>query len=232
MARIHIIWLLLLSSWFGTARAIPPATITGIVTDESHKPLADARIDHTGRAVVIAAAHLAIGPSPGEIRTDSKGRFRAVTAATAIVVRKPGYESQRVRVMGDAEVEVTLHRIGTSPRCKLAAAPAFKTKEANDVDYVATWYYIETKEGPRGIISGSGPLYSFGAPSDSQVWTSVEYTEVMYENGIVDAAGQTADGKYWRSRTVLGAAAQYYNEDRETAERLDCVMDHVPVKLP
>jgi len=91
----------------------------------------------------------------------------------------------------------------------------------------ATWYYIETKGGPQGVLSGSGPSYSWGAPSNSDVWTSVEYAEVMYENGMIDASGHTSDGKYWRSRKKFGAAAQYYNVNRETADQLDCVMDRV-----
>jgi len=49
----------------------------------------------------------------------------------------------------------------------------------------------------------------------------------MYESGMIDASGHTGDGKYWRSRSYFGAAAQYYNVNRETAEQLDCVMDHV-----
>jgi hypothetical protein len=208
------------------------ATIAGMVTDASGKPLENARVDHTGKMVVVAATHLAVAPSPDEIRTDAEGHFRVVTDAPAIVVRKPGYESQRLRITGDAKVQVTLQRISSTSRCKLAAPPAFKTKAANDVDYTATWFYVETKHGPEGIISGSGPMYSWGAPSDSHVWASVEYAEFMYESGIVDAAGHSGDGKYWRSRTILGSAAQYYNQSRETAEQLDCVMDRVPINLP
>jgi hypothetical protein len=54
----------------------------------------------------------------------------------------------------------------------------------------------------------------------------------MYVSGMVDAAGRSSDGKYWRSRTTLGTAAQYYNQSRETAEQLDCVMDRIPIKVP
>jgi hypothetical protein len=53
----------------------------------------------------------------------------------------------------------------------------------------------------------------------------------MYENGVIDACGHSADGKYWRSRSTFGASAQYYNQTRETAEQLDCVMDRVPMPL-
>lgn len=135
----------------------------------------------------------------------------------------PGYESRRLRVVGDAKVRIT--------RCKLSKLPIIKTKEANDIDYAATWFYIETKKGTKGILSGRGPSYSWGAPRDKDVWTSVEYTEIMYESGIVDASGLTPDGKYWRKRSVFGAASQYYDQTRETAELLDCVMDRVPLEL-
>jgi hypothetical protein len=74
--------------------------------------------------------------------------------------------------------------------------PRFKVKAANDVDYTAAWFYIKTKHGPRGIISGSGASYSRGAPSDSDVWRSAEYAEIMDDSGIVDASGHSADGKH------------------------------------
>jgi hypothetical protein len=174
---------------------------------------------------------LRVKPSPDEIRTDVAGHFRAVTAAPAIVVRMPGYESQRLRVDGDAQVRITLQRITSTSRCKLSIPPVFKTKEANDIDYIATWYYVATKNGPQGIISGRGPMYSWGAPADKDVWTSVEYTEIMYESGIFDASGQSSDGKYWRRRSIFGAASQYYGQTREMADQLDCVMDRVPLEL-
>ena len=206
-------------------------TITGIVKDATGKPIENARIDHIGQRVVVASTSLAVKPSPDEIRTDSEGKFRVVTDVPAIVIRIPGYESQRVRIAGDGQLEITLQRIRSTSRCKLSAPPAFKTKDANDVDYTAKWFYIETKDGPQGIISGSGPMYSWGAPDDRQVWTSVEYAEIMLDNGVVDASGHTADGKYWRSRGIFGAAAQYYNQTRDNAEQLDCVMDRVPIKV-
>jgi hypothetical protein len=181
--------------------------------------------------VVVAPTSVAVKPSPDEIRTDAEGKFRLVTDVPAIVVRNPGYESQRVRITGDVQLEITLQRFRSSSRCKLAAPPAFKTNDANDVDYTAKWFYIETKDGPQGIISGTGPMYSWGAPDDRQVWTSGEYAEIMLDNGVVDASGHSADGKYWRSRNVFGAAAQYYNQTRETAEQLDCVMDRIPIKV-
>jgi hypothetical protein len=95
----------------------------------------------------------------------------------------------------------------------------------------ATWFYIETKHGREGIISGKGSTYSLGAPTDMDVWTSVEYAEIMYENGIVDASGHSADGKYWRMRSIFGAASQYYGQSRETAEQLDCLLGALGIVL-
>jgi hypothetical protein len=207
------------------------ATITGLVTDGAGNPLEGVRIDHIGKLVVVGPTDLALSPSADEIRTDAEGRFRVVTNVRAFVIRKPGYESQRVRVTGDAQVAITLQRIISTSRCKLQATPPFKTKAANDIDYTATLYYVKTKDGSIGILSGSGSAYSFGAPSDIDVWASVEYAELMYENGIVDASGRSADGTYWRRRSIFGAAAWYYTHSRNAAEILDCLMDRVPIKL-
>lgn len=206
------------------------ATIAGTVGDATGRPLADVRIDHIGKLVVVVPVDVAVKPSPDDVRTDSEGHFHVVTNVPAIVIRKPGYESQRVQISGDAELQITLMRIRSTSRCKLAVQPAFKAKDANDVDYTAKWFYIKTKQGSQGIISGSGPTYSLGAPNERQVWSSIEYSEFMRENGVIDAAGHSADGKYWRSLSIFGAAAQYFNQTRETAEQLDCVMDHVPIK--
>lgn len=207
------------------------STIEGVVKDDSGRPLENARIDHTGQRVVNTPPNLAIKSPPSESRTDSEGHFRVVTEVPAIVIRKPGYVSQRIRVDRDASLVITLQPIQSTSRCKLSAQPAFKTKNGDDIDYTATWFYIETDEGPQGIISGSGPVYSFGAPSDRHVWTSVEYTELMYESGVIDASGRSPDGKYWRERSIFGAEAQYYNQTREIAEQLDCVMDRIPIKM-
>jgi hypothetical protein len=145
-------------------------TLRGIVTDASGKPLEDARIEHIGNRVVVSPTELALKPSAGEVRTDVDGHFQVVTEVPAIIVRKPGYQSQRIRLSGDAQVKVELQQINSWSRCKLSATPSFKTKESNDIDYTANWFYMVTKDGPKGIISGSGPMYSFGVPNDKDVW--------------------------------------------------------------
>ena len=209
------------------AQIAQAAMISGIVTDTSGTPIKDARIDHLDRMVVISSM---VEPLPNEVRTDAKGHFRATTFAPAIVVRKPGYVSERVSVNDGAQERIVLERITSRSRCKQSPPPKVKTKRANDVDYTATWFYIQTKNGPKGVLSGSGPSYSWGAPNSQDIWTSREYAEVMYESGMIDASGNTSDGKFWRSRTKFGAAAQYYNVNRETAEQLDCVMDGITLR--
>jgi hypothetical protein len=118
------------------------------------------------------------------------------------------------------------------PECEAAQIPKVKTRDASDIDYTATWFYIDTKSGQKGILRGRGPMYSWGAPLDSLVWTAVEYTEFMYEDGMIDARGHNGQGSYWRSRTMFGAAAFYTGADKATAELLDCVMDRLPLKVP
>ncbi|HWZ31880.1 MAG TPA: hypothetical protein VNX18_11125 [Bryobacteraceae bacterium] len=134
-----------------------------------------------------------------------------------------------MRVTGDAQMQVTLQPVKPF-KCKVEPLPKVKTKKANDVDYTASWFYVETKNGPKGIISGQGSSYSFGAPGDRNVWASLDYFEVMLPNGVIDARGHSADGKYWRMQTRFGAAAQYYDVDQSTAEVLDCIMDRVLVR--
>jgi hypothetical protein len=206
------------------------AVISGSVTDASGKPIKDVRIDHIGRVVVVPRPDMKVPPSPDEIRTDADGHFRATTDGAAIVIRKAGYISRRLLITGDAQVEISLQPINERSRCKQSSSLDVKRKNASDADYTATWYYIETKDGPQGVLSGSGPMYSWGAPSYSYVRDSIAYAEAMYESGMIDAWGQSKDGKYWRSRSVFGAAARYDGVNRETADLLDCVMERN--KLP
>jgi hypothetical protein len=212
---------------YGAAEIAVAATVSGKVVDVSGSPIEGARIDHMGKLVVGVPAGVDLKPSADQPHTDAQGHFEVTTTAPAVVIRKPGYESQRVFVTGDAQLQVTLQPISKRP-CGIEHLPVVKTKAASDVDYTATRLYVETKSGTAGIISGHGPMYSFGAPSDRDVWTSLDYFEVMYDSGVIDARGHSADGKYWRSQTSFGAAAQYYGVDQSTAEILDCIMDRVP----
>ena len=77
---------------------------------------------------------------------------------------------------------------------------------------------------------GNGPAWSFGVPSDSLVWESVEYSESVTSDygGIVDASGKTMDGKYWRYRGMFGSFCSYSKVDQATAAVLDCLMGKTP----
>ena len=79
--------------------------------DVSHNPIKDVRVDHTGIGVVVPRPDMKVEPSHDEIRTDAQGRFKVTTGVSAIVLRKPGYVSQRLLVAGDAQVEISLERI-------------------------------------------------------------------------------------------------------------------------
>jgi len=138
--------------------AAPAATLSGTVTDPSGKPIENARVDHTGGLFAVAN----VPPSPGEVRTDKDGHFQASPSHRAVMVRKAGYESQRILIDGDAVVNVTLRPMKAATLCKVSPAPKVQSKPANDIDYTATWFLIKTKNGPKGIISGHGGSYSFG----------------------------------------------------------------------
>jgi len=216
-----LISMLLLAASIADGRA--PATLQGRVTDEAGQPIQDARVDHFGEVVVVS---LLVPASSEEIRTNDNGEFTVTTAVPAVVIRKPGYVSQRLLINGAATVHVKLERFKPASFCRPPDFVHVKYKQFHDVDYGGVWIWFKTKHGKAGIMSGSGPSYSWGAPGDNDVWTSTEYREVMYESGVIDARGKGADGKYWHTKATFGAAAHYSGiADRETAEILDCLMD-------
>ena len=107
------------------------------------------------------------------------------------------------------------------------------SRKGRDIDYGARNYYVETKQGPKGIRHGSGPLWSFGTPLDQDVWRSVKYEEVTYDVGglmIIDARGQLQDGNRWRSLVKFGESASYSNIDEATAKILDQFLDGACLK--
>ena len=133
------------------------ATIAGTVWDATGRPLAEVRIDHIGKLVVVVPVDVAVKPSPDDVRTDSEGHFHVVTNVPAVVIRKPGYESQRVQITGDAELQITLMRLRSTSRCRLACSPLSRQKTRMTLTTLPNGS-IKTKQGSQGIISGSGPL--------------------------------------------------------------------------
>jgi hypothetical protein len=175
--------------------------IVGVVVDPEGKPVVDAHVDHSNDRQV----H----------RTDSQGRFGLDTRAPILVVRKAGFRSEMVRTRDAIEARVNLRKLSNNrfPTCSntgrydgidgWAAVFQFPRtsgvkvgRQGKDIDYGIRSYYVHTKQGPRGIRHGSGPLWSFGTPSEDDVWRSAKYEEVVYDLGggltIIDARGQFA----------------------------------------
>jgi hypothetical protein len=103
-----------------------------------------------------------------------------------------------------------------------------------DFDYVAKSYYANTHKDAKGIRHGSGQNWSWGVPSDAEVWRSIEYEEVTYDlrgTTIIDARGQFANGTRWRYLGEFGESASYSDVDPETAKVLDQFLDGSCLKL-
>ena len=89
--------------------------------------------------------------------------------------------------------------------------------------------------GVKGIRHGSGPNWSFGTPSDTDVWASVTYEETTFDftsQTIIDARGQFSNGKRWRYLGTFGESASYADVDGPTAKILDQFLDGACLKSP
>ena len=217
-----------------------PRHIVGVVVDADGKPVPEVRIDHTNDR---GKAHT----------TDSSGKFELDTKAPVLVFRKPGLQSELFRVQDATEVRITLRAASekrTFPTCSNSGsyvgidgwgatfrfAPVQNVKvsqQGQDVDYGGRNYYVETKSGPKGISHGSGPMWSFGIPTDMDVWRSVKYEEITYDHGrvtIIDTKGQYANGNHWRYLGQFGESASYSDVDEQTAMTLDAFLDGACIK--
>jgi hypothetical protein len=153
--------------------------IAGAVVDVNGKPVFAAQIGHTNDGL---KAH----------QTDSEGRFELDTRAPILVVRKAGYRSEVVRTLEATEVRVILRTENRLfPTCRATGefdgidgwGASFQfpktlgitaSSQTKDIDYGGRSYYVDTKQGRKGIMHGSGPLWTFGLPSDGNVWRSVK----------------------------------------------------------
>jgi hypothetical protein len=211
--------------------------IAGVVVDPEGRPVADARIDHSN--------------SSGQGLTDSEGRFELDTKAPFLVIRKVGFQSERVSTQKNGlGVRVVLRKLNqdrTLPSCSDAGkyvgikgwASSLRFPrvsgvkvgpQGRDIDYGIRFYYIKTKQGRKGIMHGSGPMWSTGLPMDIDVWRSVKYEEAMFDAAgrtTTDARGQLPNGSYWRDLATFGESASYSDVDEPTAEILDQVLDGV-----
>ena len=211
-----------------------PQAVSGIVVDSAGHPIAGAHIDHTD----VKAQE--------QLFTDEQGRFRFFTGAPAIVVRKLGFNGQRIRLDNSASFKIVLSpATRTMPSCKikcealnspgsafcLPRVPGIQVSEqAAYDDTVTQMFRLETKNGQRELLHGNGPMWSLGVPFTGDVWESIEYHESAYlvgtgDSDVVDARGKMPDGNLWRYLGRFGESASYYEVDEAGAAQLDRVLD-------
>ena len=209
--------------------------ITGVVVDSEGKPVVGARIDHT-----TDRRH--------EIQTDSRGRFEVDTRAPTFVVRRAGFRGELIHSQDVSELHVALQKLSEKrqfPVCsdtgqyesvagwaasfQFPRIPGVKVgRQGSDADYAERYYYVKTRQGPKGIKHGMGPTWSLGMPVDVDVWRSKKYEEVRYDAGVVpviDARGQLANGNRWRYLGMVGESVSYSDVNEATAKILDVFLD-------
>jgi hypothetical protein len=214
--------------------------IVGVIVDSDGTPVVGAAIDHSGDRL---DAH----------QTDSSGRFEFNTRAPLLIIRKTGFRSELVHTQDATNIRVTLQKSTENrafPTCsntglydgiegweasfQFPRKPAVRaSRQGKDIDYGSRTYYVKTKNGPKGIMHGSGRLWTFGTPSDPDVWASVKYEEVTYDAGgriVIDARGQLSNGKWWRYLGMFGESASYSDMDEVTASILDRFLDDACLK--
>jgi hypothetical protein len=210
-----------------------PRHVAGVVVDSGGKPIAEARIAHTGDRQI----H----------QTGTDGRFEIDTTAPAFVVWQPGYLGELVRTQ-ETNVHITLQKESRAfPICSAASLylgvdngwagllgfPKVAGVATTPQEYVREgppgavirYYYLETGPPTRPIQHSLG----FGdlLPLDFQVWESVKYEEVTFTAGdrtIIDARGELRDGNRWRNIGVNNERVWYADADPVTAKRLDQIL--------
>ncbi len=222
-----------LATFIAYTQTPPPLHLDGVVVDTNGKPIVEASIDHTGNPQAY-------------YKTDGNGRFAITTRGPIIVVRKLGFQSQRLRVRGGTQLRVTLQKSSEEQSLPLCEnrflKPAGLTiqferippelnakRDTQDVDYTASYHQIQTGQGIRSLVVGRGHSWSWGGPSDRDIWNSVEYSERIYGNGqqitFIDARGKYANGDRWRSLSAFGESASYHDADQPTAKIFDLMLD-------
>jgi hypothetical protein len=217
-------------------KALPSGrTITGRVTDEAGQPVAEAHIDYTGDDV-------------NQFQTDVQGRFILATKAPAVIVRKPGYRSEFVRIASNTLVQITLHpEPGNFPICPGTTIPEtaygidfdFRFPESKevvsnrkgvDVDYSTRSYRATATRSSARIGFVTGAMWGGGTPAQSDVWNSVSYEEAIFQVGrvsITSARGEDAKGRRWRYIGRFSEEISYRDADPKTAAIFDKFLDSV-----
>ena len=220
-------------TWYERQILLPePQTISGRVVDESGQPVAGAHIDHSDVK------------EQEQLFTDELGRFHVDTRASAIVIRKHGFDGQLVRIRGTGPFRVVLERAKPLPVCKSACiglngASAFCFPHVSSIqvsdqgrmgDSIMREFMVPTADGPREVLFGTGPTWSLGIPFTGDIWESVDYSEKDYtidDSDVIDARGKTSDGKVWRYVGTFGESASYYQVDPRDAALPDRFLDGV-----
>ncbi len=220
-------------TWYEREILLPKAqAVAGIVVDADGKPVAGAHIDHSDVR------------EQESLFTDDQGVFRVRTRAPAVVIRKLGFDGALIRTGPVGPLRVVLHAAtGSIPAChdkcvgldspkSMFCFPAVAGVDVHGQgrmgESMSRAFLIATRDGPREILLGSGPMWSLGIPYTGDVWESTEYSEKSFAIGdseIIDARGKTLDGKMWRYIGRFGESASYYEVDPRDAVLADRFLD-------
>jgi hypothetical protein len=219
-------------------------TVAGTVVDSGDKPIPNVAIDYI-------AVEKAWGIADTSAQSDTEGSFRFQTISPAIVFRKDGFKSELVRVTERAgNIKVVMDKTPTAQEEFLSSGsrgclslghsawsskfclPRIKGVEVGNaegtIDTVERTFTTRTASGRAEMLHGSGP--SWGGPFSraQEVWDSVRFDERTRKFGdtlVIDAHGQTSDGKFWRHVGVRGESVFYYELDRDAATVFDHILD-------
>lgn len=211
-----------------------PQTVSGVVLDDSGKPVAGAHIDHSD-----------VQPRE-QLFTDDQGRFQLHTRAPALIIRKLGYNGQLVRIAPGIRLRIVLQRATKALATCAAGCRVLKTPSSSfcfppipGVQAGEQGHYQDTfvraftaQAGNRTteLLHGAGPNWSLGIPYTGDVWESAQYSEQAFiaaGSDVIDARGTAPDGKRWRYLGRFGESASYYEADPPAAALLDRVLDGV-----
>jgi hypothetical protein len=226
-------------TWYERQILLPePHAVSGRVIDESGQPIAGAHIDHSDVK------------EQEQLFTDELGRFHVETRASALVVRKHGFDGERIQTNNPAAVRIVLRRGIPLPACKTTCVglkngsgsfcfPPVTGVKISDQgrmgDSTMREFMVPTGDGPREVLFGTGPTWTLGIPFTGDVWESLEYAEKDYIDGdsdVIDARGKTVDGKVWRFVGTFGESASYYQVDPGDAALPDKFLDGVCAPRP
>lgn len=211
-----------------------PRNVSGVVLDDSGKPVAGAHIDHSD-----------LEPRE-QLFTDDRGRFQLRTRAPAIVVRKLGYDGQLVKTGSAGTLRVILHHATRTLEPCAPACRGLKTsasvfcfppipgvhigEQGRYEDTFVRAFTVQSADRTTELLHGAGPTWSLGIPYTGDVWESSHYSERALPgdgSDVVDARGVAPDGRRWRYLGRYGESASYYEADPPAATLLDRVLDGV-----